>query len=67
MKRKDILVRRNQVRGNSYLVASSQYFRNQGLGIRAEKRNEVPCNEFFQKALAYEKTIAREGGILMPH
>ena len=41
--------------------------RNQGLGTRAEKRKEVPCNEFFQKAITYEKTIAREGGILMPH
>ncbi len=62
---KVILVRRSRVRVN--LVASSQYFRNQGLGTRAEKRKEVPCNEFFQKALAYEKTIARECGILMPH
>ena len=28
---------------------------------------EERMKEFFQKALAYEKTIAREGGILMPH
>ena len=45
-----------------FLVQSSQV-----LGTRLEERNEVPCNEFFQKALAYEKTIAREGGILIPH
>jgi hypothetical protein len=31
------------------------------------ERNEVPFNDFFQKALAYEKTIAKEGGILIPH
>jgi hypothetical protein len=34
--------------------------------LRKDKRNEVSCNEFSQKALAYEKTIARESGILMP-
>ena len=39
---------------------------------RGKKRSSVnqssaKRNEFFQKALAYEKTIAREGGILMPH
>ena len=31
------------------------------------KRKEWKSKDFFQKALAYEKTIAREGGILMPH
>jgi hypothetical protein len=46
------------------LVQSSQVL---GTRVKERGRNEVPCNEFFQKALAYEKTIAREVGILMPY
>ena len=49
---KDFLVRR------SYVLDFS---------LRETAIKEERLKDFFQRALAYEKTIAREGGILMPH